>query len=170
MARVSAHSLTDKEQALVRATQPGALRELNEDALVELHARVRRARDKHVQLRRREVSARIGVARARGTVSAAPRRSAGKAEIFEQALARVSSSLARAARHSAAALRAERLGTARRQPGEQSAGDARARRRSAPSRTPPAAPPPSPRPPIQRKIAASAKAEGSRRQAKRDAR
>lgn len=166
MARATPQSLTRKEQALLTETQPERLRAMDEEALIELHDRVRRARDKFVQLHRREVAGHVDAARARGTASVAPRRSASKAEIFEEALARVSSSLARAARATAASLRAERLAAARsatrpaptekptQAPSKTKSATARARRR----------------PPIERKAAAATRASTARRQAKRDAR
>ena len=113
MATATPHSLTRSEWKLVDETRRDNLQTLDEDELVVLHGRVRRARDKHVQLHRREVGAAVGRKGARGTASAAPRRSASKAEIFEDALARVSAALAKAARESAAQLRAERLAAAR---------------------------------------------------------
>ena len=113
MAKATVTSLTEKERALIAETQPARLRGLDEDDLVELHTRVRRARDKFVKLHRRETAAQVIDAGARGVVNAGPRRSASKAEIFEDALARVSTSLAKAARESAGALRDERLAAAR---------------------------------------------------------
>ena len=163
MARATVHNLTEKERALVTETRPDAVRVLDEEALVELHTRVRRARDKHVGLHRREIAERVEIAGARGTVSAAPRRSASKAEIFEAALARVSAALARAARQSAAVLRAERLDAAAADSGHHPAG-APATRAAPTSRGPAAAP----RRPIERKTTASTRASGTRRQARRD--
>jgi hypothetical protein len=151
---------------LLAETQHDRLRLLDEESLIELHGRVRRARDKHVTSHRREVGAQVDAARARGVASVPPRRSASKAEIFEAALARVSSSLARAARSNAAALRAERLDAARGQTGTldveatgSTAGDPKA-----------PAPRTRSRAPIERKAVASTRATGARRQAKRDAR
>jgi hypothetical protein len=165
VARATPGSLTRKEQALVFETRRDQLRSLDEEALIELLARVRRARDKFVQLHRREVAGQVDEARARGVASAPPRRSASKAEIFEQALARVSSALARAARESAAQLRADRLAASRAasrpaattptpQPASLEAPAPRARRRK----------------PIEHKTVAAARAANARQQAKRDAR
>ena len=116
MATATPGSLTRSEWSLVDETRRAHLATLDEDALVALHGRVRRARDKHVQLHRRGVGAAVGRKGARGAASQAPRRSASKAEIFEDALARVSAALAKAARQSAAELRAERLAAARKAP------------------------------------------------------
>jgi hypothetical protein len=165
VAKASVTSLTEKERALVAESQVARLRELDEDELVELHTRVRRARNKFVQLHRREAAAQVPRAGARGIVNAGPRRSASKAEIFEDALARVSTSLAKAARHSAAVLRDERLAAARGSPaGEREPASAVREDR-------PAAPKPRSRPrqPIEPKLLASARSTGARRQAARDA-
>ena len=133
MAKATVTSLTEKERALIAETQPARLRELDEDELVELHTRVRRARNKFVKLHRRDTAAQVIDAGARGIVNAGPRRSASKAEIFEDALARVSTSLAKAARGSARALRDERLAAAR----GTAAGTGRRRSRSATTARPP---------------------------------
>src|SRR5262245_39071107 len=139
---------------------------MDEEALIALHARVRRARDRFVQLHRREVAEQVGVTRARGTASVAPRRSASKAEIFENALARVSSSLARAARATAASLRAERLAAAR----STARPAATQEPAKAPTPTKAAAPRARNRPPIERRVTAGTRASNARRQAKRDQR
>src|ERR1700712_319725 len=106
------NSLTEAESNLVRETKLGALKELDEDGLVELHQRIRRARNKYVKLYRREASAKGAAKGGRGIARPKNTRNAGKAEVFEDALARVSRRLASAARASAADLRAERLAVA----------------------------------------------------------
>jgi hypothetical protein len=165
MAKATTASLTDKERGLLAETHRDRLRTLDEDALVELHLRVRRARDKFVQLHRREVAAQVSAAGARGKVSTPPRRSAGKAEIFEDALARVSTSVAKAARESAAALKAERLAAAASASGNPAPA-------VAPGKKPAAKPAAkrTTRTPVERKTMASSRAAGARRQAKRDSR
>ena len=45
--------LNETEQALLRAVQPRELKRLDEDALTELHDRIRRARNKYSKLYRR---------------------------------------------------------------------------------------------------------------------
>lgn len=166
MAKATVASLTDREQALVAETQPARLRELDEDQLVELHGRVRQARTKFVTLHRRETGARVVEAGGRGLANAGPRRSASKAEIFEAALARVSASLAKAARRSAAALRDERLAAA-----GGVATPTTARPRAARDVAPAAAPARrAARQPIERKNTAATRSAGARRQAKRDSR
>jgi hypothetical protein len=106
-------SLTEKEQALVYETGREQLADLAEDDLVELHTRVRRMRDKYVSVYRRSSAARVGDQGARGYAYPKGTRDRAKAEVFEDALARVSRRLAAAARASAQALRAERLAEAR---------------------------------------------------------
>src|SRR5262245_49597958 len=166
MARATPQSFSDKERALRAETRTDHLRTLDEEALIGLHARVRRARDRFVQLHRREVAGQVDAARARGVASVAPRRSASKAEIFEDALARVSSSLARAARATAGSLRAERLAAARSAPRAAATG----KRAQVPPRKSTAAPRARSRPPIERKAAAATRASNARRQARHDAR
>jgi hypothetical protein len=107
------NTLTEAELALVRETEREAIADLDEDALVGLHERVRRARNKYVGLYRREAGLRVAEYGGRGKARPKNLRNAQKAEVFEDALARVSRQLAVAARHSAQELRAERLATAR---------------------------------------------------------
>ena len=158
MAKATIASLTKREQALVAATQRDNLARLDEDGLADLLTRVRRERDKAVQLHRREVGEQVSASGGRGAVSAAPRRSASKAEIFEQALARVSAALAKAARQSAAELRAERLAAAERpRTGKPTAPAAKGR-----AAKQPAAPTPRSRArkPVEQKVAASTQGHG----------
>ena len=171
MHRATLSSLSESERDLVVATEPSTLRTLDEDALIALHQRVRGARNKYVQLHRREVADQVSVKGARGMANIAPRRSASKAEVFEEVLARVSTALARSARQSAAELRAERLAAAR---DASSSGSARrstatGATKKTPSNTPTAARSRARRP-VERKTVAAAQADGARRQAKSDAR
>ena len=99
--------LTDAEQALLRETEKAHLAGLDEDELVELHTRVRRARSKYSKLYRRRASAQVSTDATRAGAHAKHARTAVKAEVFEAALSRVSRELARAARASAEELRAE---------------------------------------------------------------
>jgi hypothetical protein len=108
------NTLTERELALVRETERDHLATLDEDALADLHIRIRRARDRSVKLYRRQAESRVPEFAGRGTARPTNQRNAGKAEIFEDRLAAVSRQLAVAARHSAAELRAERLAAARR--------------------------------------------------------
>jgi hypothetical protein len=105
--------LNDSERLLVAQTERAELAALDEDAAIELEARVRRARNKYVGQYRRGASARVAEHGARGSARPENKRAAMKAEAFEEALARVSSRVATLARQAAAALRAERLAAAR---------------------------------------------------------
>ena len=158
--------LNDAEQQLLREVEPERLQELDEDELLDLHTRVRRARTKYTKLYRRRAAAQVEADASRGRASAVNVAPRTKAEIFEGALATVSRRLAAVARQSAADLRAERLSDAR---GDSPAGRATAA-------TGPAEKPATKRgddatrSPISRKATASTRAAGSRRQAKRDRR
>ncbi|REF96719.1 hypothetical protein DFJ67_2710 [Asanoa ferruginea] len=106
-------SMTDAEQMLVRETAGEELATLDEDELVALHTRVRRARDKYVKLYRRQSADRVRSTAARGKAFPRGGRDRDKAEVFEAALARVSRRLAAAARAAARELKAERIAEAR---------------------------------------------------------
>ena len=167
-------ALTDSERLLVAETEPAALAELDEDAVVELHTRIRRARGKYVGQYRRKAAA--GVAKHGGRGKSRPKnaRAGLKAEAFEEALARVSRRLAVLARQSAASLRTERLEAAR-----------AAKTKSKATGVAPSAKPGTKkgrsavskpvgdralRSPIKEKTRGSTRAIGDRRQARRDSR
>jgi len=105
--------LNDSERLLVAQTERAELAALDEDAAIDLEARIRRARNKYVGQYRRAASARVAEHGARGTARPENTRAAMKAEAFEEALARVSRRVAVLARQAAAELRAERLQAAR---------------------------------------------------------
>lgn len=86
---------------------------LDEDELIDLHRRVRRARNKHAKNYRRKAAERVAEAGARGTARPRNRKSAARAEAFEEALAQVSARLAVVAHEAAEELRRERLAQAR---------------------------------------------------------
>jgi hypothetical protein len=164
--------LNTSERLLVAETERAELERLNEDEVVALHNRVRTARNKYVQLYRRQASARVVEHGARGVARPKNQRDAMKAEVFEEVLSRVSRRLATLSRDAAGQLRAERLAAAR---------DAKA---TAPAPTAPRPAGRTParsvtegksgdrslRSPVSKKTAASTRAQGSRRQAKRDSR
>jgi hypothetical protein len=106
--------LTETEKKLLRDTEPSALRDLDEDGLATLHDSVRRARNKYSKLYRRRARERVAKDAARGRAHDVNVRTARKAELFEDALARVSRQLARAAAEAAQQLKAERLQAAQR--------------------------------------------------------
>ena len=94
--------LNDAERLLVAQTEPAELAPLDEDAAIELEARIRRARNKYVSQYRRGASARVAEQGGRGLARPENRRAAMKAEAFEEALSRVSRRVATLARQSAA--------------------------------------------------------------------
>jgi hypothetical protein len=157
--------LAESERVVLLEIEKPGLESLEEDDLIALHIRVRRARDKHVKLYRRQASARVADVGGRGAARPANLRNLEKAELFEDALARVSRQLAVVARRSAAELKAERLAAAR------------AMRGSGPKKPrPPQAPPARRTPRAERpspaalKERAGAQAVGARKQARRDSR
>jgi hypothetical protein len=113
MNKAMLNSLTEAERLLVDETMPDALAGLDEDALLELHQRIRRARTKYVKLYRRGAGAAVRKRGGRGISYPANQRARDKAEIFESALARVSRRVGVAARQASAELRAERIKAAR---------------------------------------------------------
>jgi hypothetical protein len=105
--------LNSSERQLLRETEPAKLRKRDEDELVELHRRVRRARTKYAKLYRRRARAQVRAHGARAMASKANKRTSVKAEVFEDALARVSRRLAKLAAAEAEQLRDDRLAAAR---------------------------------------------------------
>lgn len=153
-------SLTETELLLVRETDQVRLAGLDEDALVELHLRIRRARDKHVKVYRRQAAALVGEVGGRGKARPKNTRNRAKAEVFEDALSRVSEQLAAVARASAEELQAERLAEARQEPPPS-------------TRVATLSPQRADRRPDQSHLTkrhASTRASGARRQARRDSR
>jgi hypothetical protein len=146
---------------------------LDEDAAIELEARIRRARNKYVGQYRRAASAAGPEHGGRGTARPQNKQAAMKAEAFEEALARVSRRVATLARQAAAALRAERLAAARaaRQGRSRGTGPAEAVvGRKGPSVTAEPTGDRALRSPRTEKQRAGTLASGARRQAKRDSR
>ncbi|MCC8930211.1 hypothetical protein C5142_02335 [Rhodococcus sp. BGS-1C] len=159
------NSLSEDEYVLIRETKKSEMSGLSEDDLIDLHARIRRGRNKYVKLYRRAGAAKVGAKGARGAGKAANSRNAAKAEAFEVALSRVSRRLAAVSKDTARELKAERLSRARKSspsPGEGGAGEGKvvsagksrvdATRKS----------------PGRKKYEASTIAAGKRRQAKKD--
>lgn len=106
-------SLTDDEFLLVRDTRKTRMAELDEDDLIVLHSRVRKHRNKYVKLYHRAGAKKVVQKGARGAAKAANKHNARKAELFEDALARVSRRLAVVAEQTALELKQERLARAR---------------------------------------------------------
>lgn len=157
--------LKSKERDLIRELEPERMAELDEDGLIALHKRVRRARNKHTTNYRRGAAERVTETGARGEAAAGSDKARARAYVFEEALALVSEELARVAHAQAEALKDERLARAR------------AGKWSGPETT--GYPDPGGDPGRERehtktsggmKRDASTLAQGARRQAKRDAR
>ena len=163
--------LNDAERLLVAETDAARLSALDEDAAIELEARIRRARNKYVGQYRRGASARVAELGGRGQARPQNTRAAMKAEAFEEALSRVSRRVAVLARQSAAQLRAERLEAARSAKHGQGPGTQQTVASAGPVATTGTVAPvgdralPSPATEMQR---AGTRASGARRQAKRD--
>jgi hypothetical protein len=108
-------TLSKGEQSLIMDTRPRKLEGASEEALLDLHARVRRGRNKYSKLYRQSARSQVKADRARGAASKKSRGDAERAEVFEDALARVSDRLSKAARRSATKLRKQRLDAAKAQ-------------------------------------------------------
>ena len=106
-------ALNGQERDLLRETEPARMDELDEDQLIRLHSRIRRARKKHQKNYRRQASAGVEEHGGRGVSRPKNTQAAQKAEVFEDALARVSGLLQRRAAEAAEALKQERLSAAR---------------------------------------------------------
>ncbi|MBS9372295.1 hypothetical protein [Rhodococcus sp. B50] len=107
------NSLSEDEYTLIRETKKSQTEGLDEDELIDLHTRIRRARNKYVKLYRRAGAGKVESKKSRAKGKSANERNAAKAEVFEDALARVSRRLAAEARKSAESLKQERLARAR---------------------------------------------------------
>jgi len=165
--------LNDSERLLVAQTGQAELAGLDEDAALELEARIRRARNKYVGQYRRSASAAVAEHGGRGKARPENKRAAMKAEAFEDALSKVSRRVAALARQSAAELRAERIAAARAARQDQGPG-ARKAAPAAGAKGPAVAQEPASdralRSPVMAKRRATARASGARQQAKRDSR
>jgi hypothetical protein len=106
------HLFSAKEQTLLVATERERLAELSEDELDELLTLVRRARNKYTKLYRRQSRDLVTATSSRRGTATSNQRTKRKAEIFEDALARVATALAAAAKATARELKQERLAAA----------------------------------------------------------
>ena len=176
MTKAMLAALNDSERLLVAETEPRELNDLNEDEVVELHTRIRRARNKYVGQYRRGATARVGTSGGRGKARPKNTRAALKAEVFEQALSNVSRRLGVLARQSATALKNERLEDARAaKRGQQATSKRSSTAKPSPSRNRRSV---TSRPtgdralrsPAREKNRGGTRAVGDRRQAKRDSR
>ncbi len=160
--------LTDAERLLVLETTSDAMADLDEDAVAALHDRIRRARSKYTGQYRRGASQRVPAVGGRGKAFGKNQRARDKAEVFEDALARVSRRLSVLAKQSAAELKAERLEAARAAKSGQKPGvpapEAKAPKATGPKKRGDG----SNRAPRTERNRADTRAQGARRQAKRD--
>ena len=106
-------TLPKGEQSLVMDTRPKKLDGLSEDQLLDLHGRVRRGRNKYKKNQRQGAAKQVKADRSRGAASKKTQGDAQRREVFEDALARVSDRLAKAARKEADDLRKARLAAAK---------------------------------------------------------
>ncbi|MCC5953337.1 MAG: hypothetical protein JJU45_14680 [Acidimicrobiia bacterium] len=155
--------MTDKELELLAQVEPKKLASLDEDELLELLGRIRGARNKWSKLYRRRASAQVVDDGRRSHAGAKHSRTAAKAEVFEDALAKVSRQLAKVAKVSADELRAERLAAARGEakPGAPTKGKGKPAGSASRTRKPSVTP-------RTTKVRASTRATNARNQAKRD--
>lgn len=162
-----ANSLGKAEKDLLREAEPKRMAELDEDELLDLHKRIRRARNKYAGIYRRQGSAKVAKKGGRGLAKEKNTRNAGRSEVFEDALARVSAKLSKVAAESAKQLKADRLAAASTPgtwPGAQGATQTEDEQVAAQVTDR------KPRGPGREKRNASSQAKGARRQAKRDSR
>ena len=161
------NSMTVAERRLVAETSRDAMADLDEEELLALHSRIRRARSKYVSQYRRKASGAVVKRGGRGFSYPKNQRDRDKAEVFEVALASVSKEVGVHAARAAAELKASRLAAAR----SDGSGPREVQTRAASVRKPAAT-----RPRGVKKTTgglkkdASSQAAGARRQAKRDAR
>ena len=164
MSQAVLNSMTAAEQRLVAETSAAALAELDEDELLELHSRIRRARSKYVKKYRRGASGAVVKRGGRGFSYPKNQRDRDKAAIFETALARVSREVGAHATRAAAELESSRLAAAR------AGGSGPAKAGSASSAAPTSQKRAAKKTTGGVKKDASSRAAGARRQAKRDSR
>lgn len=113
MKQAMIRSMTEAEQRMIAETKRDAMAGLDEDDLLDLHSRIRRARNKYMKLYRRQAGTRVREVGGRGFAGPQGQRDRDKAEVFEDALARVSRRVAVVAKQAADELRTERLEAAR---------------------------------------------------------
>jgi hypothetical protein len=113
MNRAVFNSMTVAEQRLVAESSREAMAALDEEELLALHTRIRRARAKYVTKYRRTASGAVAKRGGRGISYPSNQRDRDKAEVFEVALASVSKEVAAHAARAAADLKASRLAAAR---------------------------------------------------------
>lgn len=162
------------EQTLLVAVEPARLALMSEDELGDALLLVRRARNKYSTLHRRQAGATVTDVGRRSATQSQNLRTLRKAEIFEDALARVSRAYAGAAKATATQLKSERLALAKAATTPAPAAPKAAKSTVKPAQTKGTTP--SGRGVVPASATASparrgsSKAQGAKRQAKRDSR
>ena len=105
--------LKDNELDLIRELEEDRLALLDEDGLLALHKRIRRARNKHTNNYRRKGAVEVAEAGGRGAAAKKTDKARARAYVFEEALSIISAELASVAHVAAEALKDERLERAR---------------------------------------------------------
>lgn len=101
------------ELDLMREIEPDQMAQLDEDELLALHRRIRRARNKHTTNYRRKAARTVEEKGSRGAAKPKGAKDRLRAEAFEEALSRVSERLVEVAHEQAEQLKQERLAMAR---------------------------------------------------------
>jgi hypothetical protein len=158
------NSMTAAERRLVAETSPEALATLDEEELLALLTRIRRARSKYVTQYRRKAGGAVVKRGGRGFSYPKNKRDRDKAAIFEAALAAVSTEVSSHAVRAVEELRESRLAAAR------SGGAGPRTETPKPLMEPASRSRPAKKTTGGLKKDASSRAKGARRQAKRDAR
>lgn len=158
------NSMTSAEQRLVSETSRDALAALDEDELLDLLVRIRRARGKYVTQYRRNAAGAVVKRGGRGFSYPKNQRDRDKAEVFETALAAVSKAVGVHAARAAAELKKTRLEAAK------PTGSGPRRSTAAQATTTASRPRTAKKTTGGVKKDASSRAAGARRQAKKDAR
>lgn len=94
---------------LIRELEPARLELLDEEGLLQLHKRVRKARNKYTTNYRRKAADEVLEAGGRGAAANKSDKARARALVFEEALSIVSTELARVAHEAAEELKDERL-------------------------------------------------------------
>ncbi|GAA3269560.1 hypothetical protein [Paenarthrobacter aurescens] len=94
---------------MIRELEPARLELLDEEGLLKLHKRVRKARNKYTTNYRRKAAEEVLEAGARGAAANKSDKARARAFVFEEALSIVSKELARVAHEAAEELKDERL-------------------------------------------------------------
>jgi hypothetical protein len=101
--------LKSDELDLIRELEDSRLALLDEDGLLALHKRIRRARNKHTTNYRRKAASEVSEVGGRGAAASKSDKARARAYVFEEALSIISAELARVAHDAAEALKDERL-------------------------------------------------------------